>query len=53
VLNAKQHPSPSSMATNCRRLLIEHEIGIRKRLAQLYELHEDFFKPDDQTEPVE
>lgn len=28
-------------------LLIEHEIGIRKRPAQLYELDEDFFKADE------
>jgi restriction system protein len=33
-------------------LLIEHQIGIRKRPAQLYELDEDFFKPDDQAEPA-
>lgn len=34
-------------------LLIEHEIGIRKRPAQLYELDEDFFKSDEGEEPVE
>ena len=34
-------------------MLIEHEIGIRKRPAQLYELDEDFFKADDQTEPLD
>ncbi len=33
-------------------LLIEHEIGIRKRPAQLYELDEDFFKVDDESEQV-
>ena len=34
-------------------MLIEHEIGIRKRPAQLYELDEDFFKADDQPEPLD